>query len=437
MTRLSLLAAGALVLISPQIAWAGCEARLAKAANAVGLMPAEVDYRVNDQLNEYYSEAEALVGSDEAACLALVVRMEDLIRRNGGRIADEAPPSGRASAGVGAQAEPSPAAGVISVSSPTPFSQTLPSRLASVPAQQRAEVAALSDYINTARGLGMRVIQQATTSAPTDANVIIRAANEAIEAAEGAQQVLINERGDQLHAELEDAFRSFEEARDSLQNRINQSGSATAAERANLRRATGQLASVRARLNRWLLDRLGEGRAPGYAAAFLALEARQQQEERTLTAQCDARFEAAHAQLAQNYLGGDRHSNALDQAIAACQSISIPVRKRHQSEMDELEAHFAITDGGQPSRSRRPRAQAEEDYLAPLVRRDEDYIAPLVRNDSGSDDDYIAPLVREDGRSPEDYIAPLVRDDALPPEDYIAPLVRPAAEAGDPGARAS
>lgn len=413
---------GALALLAPQTAAADCGTRLAQAAQAVGLLSDSVDHRVHDRLHDHYAEAESLVGADERRCLGVVQRMEDLIRSNGGRIGNGRSTSDArpAASGVGSR---SSGPSVMTINAPTPFSRTLSSRTASLSAQTRAEVVALSEYIEVLRQVGAELASR--SSVPTeDANRAVQATNLAIEASEAVQEILINAEGDQLHAQLEDAFRTFDESQSQWRTQLERSGApVTAAQRSQMTRALSQLNEVRGRLDRWLLETLGEGRAPGYAAAFLALEARHQREEGRVTAQCDALAEAAQAQMARDYLAGKRDSTALAEAIAQCQAISVPLREEQQREMDELEARFEIIEVGRTRRTgRRARTPEPED----------DFLAPLVREDSAADDDFLAPLVREEGPGDDDFLAPLTPREGAPDDDFLAPLVPPASEPSQP-----
>lgn len=431
-------ALGVLAFLAPQVASAQCEQRLERAVAAIGTLPDGVDGRVHDQIVDLHDAA----GGNDGRCVeAGVARMEEVLRRNGTRIEGDV-----ASAGAGAATSGASGAGytpgLIQVTPPTPFALRLPTLLAALAPQRRAEVEAISEYVGAVRGLGVRMAQTAAPSSPAQANEIAQTANTTIEAAESFQEVLVNQRGDQLHAQLEDAFRNFEEAQQTWEDHLNRLGSENSVERLRLIQARSRLRSVHDRMNKWLLDELGEGRAPGYAAAFAALEARHQQENRAIDAQCDARNETAQVQLARDYLAGDRNSTAITDAISDCEAISIPVRRRQLKEWDELEIRFAVTPGVVE--------EVTEDESRPRTRTRRAPPQPTAPSPSEPADDLLAPLVPSGQKAPaattepaDDLLAPLTPSGgdktpaAEPADDLLAPLTpssgdkAPAAEPTD------
>lgn len=355
MPRTLLTAAFSALLLTPGVAAAQCEARLARAAEAVGHLPDAVDAEVHDRLNELYHEAEGLVGADEAGCLAAVERMEAMIRANGVRISGAGAPTIAAPAPTTAtRASVAPTPGV---TPPAAFASALPARLAALSAERRAEVSALSDYVEAVRSLGGPLAQQAAPSAPAEAARTAEAASDAIESAEAVQAVLINQEGDRLHAELEDAVRRLDAADAALDQATSNALKVLPEEdavvdaamakhrqaRERYERARANLDGVRRRLDQWLEEQWDEDYLPGYAAAFRALEAKHQQESRDLDARCDAAMRAGQIGVAQAYASGDRNSNALGDSIAQCRAISEPIRRRQQQEADALEARYART----------------------------------------------------------------------------------------------
>ncbi len=342
-----------LALAAPGMAAAQCHPRLEKAAEAVSALPSSVDSRVPDQLNELYAEAEALAGSDEAACLAVVQRMERIIAANGGRTS--AP-----GAANGAQG-----AFIPRIMPPTAFSRTLPSRMAGLPADRAADVRALGEMVQATREAGALTIQHMASAEPEAAAQVAAAADQMIQAVETVQEVLINlpadveeaagyletsdvavnEASDRMHAELEDGLRAMEEAEAdfdrSFDNAADQTNAAyeegyrrRVAANERWKRARDETKRVQDRLNRWL-DNVNE-----YSRALRRLQRAHQDEIRRLEVQCDARGGAARTQTARDAAAGNRNSTALADAIRDCQALSVPVRQRQERELEELRVRF-------------------------------------------------------------------------------------------------
>jgi hypothetical protein len=349
----TLAAVGVLVLVAPSVAAAQCQARLDQAAAAASALPASVDYRVPDQLSELHAEAEALLGSDEAGCLAVVQRMEQIIAANGGR--------GRAPGGAsGAQG----GASLPQVMPPTPFSRAIPNRTASLPAERAADVRALSEMVQATREIGTLTILRVAPTAPDAASDLAQSADQVIRAVEVVQDVLVNlpddveeaaghienqpvlvnETLDRMHAELEDGLRAMEEAEADFNEALDypaqlgmtdeEASRAIHAANERWKRAREQTVRVQKRLSDWLAN------VNEYIRAGRQLETRHREELRQLEAQCDARNSSARTQLAQEYASGNRNSNAVADAIQDCVAVDRPVRQRHQREWEDLKLRF-------------------------------------------------------------------------------------------------
>jgi len=357
-------ALGVIAFLAPQVASAQCEQRLERAVAAIGTLSDSVDRRVHDQLIDLHDEA----GGNEGRCVeAGVARMEDLLRRNGAQIEGDVGPAatgrsgggGASTSGGGGGSRPS----LVQVTPPTPFSRTVEQGIAALPAAQQAEARDVGRYVENIRGFGVQISGDLAAQAPAQANAVALTTNTAIVAAEALQKTLMQPSHiEMLYDQLVDSVRDAQQADRALsaayQAVLRERSSSTSLDRLEAALAhslamQAKLDQLEGRAAQGKYDALAEGRPEGYAAALAALEAKHQQENRALDAQCDARNQMAQQELAKDYLSGNRESNAIGAAIADCQAISFPVWQRQKQEADALEARFAALDDLAPPRPRR------------------------------------------------------------------------------------
>jgi len=394
-------ALGVIAFLAPQIASAQCEKRLTEAAQAVGTLPNGTDYRVHDTLNEFYHEAEGLMGSDEGGCLSAVQRMEDLIRRNGG-VAAGAP--GRSVGGSGGGQETSSILassaqgggggagsgggtatasagrgdarpGFVPIRPPSPFSAGMEERLAGLTAARRSQMRSLSDYVAAIRLRGEIVVDGA--SEPSDAvNEVARATNRAIEQVEQSQESMLTDRANALIQEnlqrIAEAEREYDDAMNSeviegvlteamIQDRID-------AANQKYMDAKKNIEFVQERLREIENANHDEGMAPGFSAAFRALEARHKQELQPLEAQWDQLNDEYQRLLAVDAINGTKRAEPLRVELSALTEKMTKVRERQDKELDDLYRQYStmVIDLTQPDG--RPAQEDGQSAVDPRVR---------------------------------------------------------------------
>jgi len=324
-------------------------------------------------------EGMTLAAVDEAACMTKLTELEELIRRRqsgsgqgGGSspAATAAVPSG-GGAGSGARRGSLPA-----ITPPTPFSRVLPARTAALPPERRQEVDALSALVAAVRGFGVPAAQRAAAmeaaAAPaTDgassspAGDIAEATNANIAAAEALQEILINEPGDVISAELEDRYRDFEEA-DRAYDEVTRrgwdgemsDGQLAAYERdmreahSRLHEAREALNDVRRRQERWMTGD-EDGFLPGYRAAERALSDKQSAETRALVVQCAEMQQQALQKYTEDLKRGNAASTAISDGMTSCDAATVPLQQRHLREWNDMVARHTPPANDAGTRRRR------------------------------------------------------------------------------------
>ena len=394
-------AVGVIAFLAPQIASAQCEKRLTEAAQAVGTLPNGTDYRVHDTLNEFYHEAEGLMGSDEAGCLSAVQRMEDLIRRNGG-VAAGAP--GRSGGGSGGRQETGSILsssgqgggggagsgggtatasagrgdarpGFVPIRPPSPFSAGMEERLAGLRAARRSQMRSLSDYVAAIRLRGEIVVDGA--SEPSDAvNEVARATNRAIEQVEQSQESMLTDRANALIQEnlqrIAEAEREYDDAMNSevIEGVLTEDMIFDRLEAANQKYmdAKNNIKFVQERLREIENANHDEGMAPGFSAAFRALEARHKQELQPLEAQWDQLNDEYQRLLAVDAINGTKRAEPLRVELSALTEKMTKVRERQDKELDDLYRQYStmVIDLTQPDG--RPAQDNGQSAVDPRVR---------------------------------------------------------------------
>lgn len=373
-------ALGVIAFLAPQVALAQCEQRLERAVAAIGTLSDSVDRRVHDQLIDLHDEA----GGNDGPCVeAGVARMEEVLRRNGAQIegdggrAATGQSRGGASAGSAGAAASRPS--LVQVTPPTPFSRTAQDRMAGLPAAQQAEARDVARYVENIRGFGVQISGELAAQAPAQANEVALTTNTAIAAAEALQQTLMQPSHiEMLYDQLADSIRDVQQADAALsaayQAVLRDRSSSTSLDRLEAALAHSQsmqakLDQLEGRATEGKYEALAEGRPEGYEAAFRALEAKHQSENRSLDVRCEGFQRAAEQKFVEDLQSGRvvGQQNELGFGLAQCQAISFPVWEQQQREWDELEARFATPDDLAPPRPRRnpPRSAPPRPQAAP------------------------------------------------------------------------
>lgn len=186
---------------------AQCAARLERANHNARDMPENTPYQVHDELSDQSLLAEEVKDSNPAECLKAVARMEALMRRHGKGIVETS--GAPAATGVAARPETLDA-----LFPPTPLSRRLAQMRISTGGQTRADALALNEYANASRALGFAIYSGTIESNAAAAAEAVSVTDRSVAAAEATQEtmIMINQEGDVLHAQLEDAFRELEAA---------------------------------------------------------------------------------------------------------------------------------------------------------------------------------------------------------------------------------
>jgi len=368
-------ALGVIAFLAPQMASAQCEKRLTEAAQAVGTLPNGTDYRVHDTLNEFYHEAEGLMGSDEAGCLSAVQRMEDLIRRNGGVAGEKGGVSPLQVAEKGSNGDEMASAdvggarpGFIPIN-PVAASD-MDARIGGLSPERQREARAADTYARATHALGSSIVNSA--AAPSEnVNRIATATNHAVEMAEAARDAMLAERN-RFSIMVQNLISRLADERQTFELALNSAGlQAALPPTAEARIAPAKAAYAEAAQGTDILIRraeeietanLAEGMAPGFAEAYRAL-ARRHRDEMDLHEQP---WEVAK----DNYFIAVASMNQGRADAARAELLSVEgrvtvVRQRQLKEVDDLYRQYStmVIDLTQPdgrpaqeSRPRRPRA---------------------------------------------------------------------------------
>lgn len=377
LTRLMLaLVASAL----PTLAHAGsaCSPRLEGVREAVSNLPASTDFRVHDQLSVEFDQALEREDSDPADCVARVERMEAVLRRHG--------------------ASPTPAGG------PAP-AVAVPSRAPprATPTMAGArDVRALDAYIAATKKTQVQLVAYfggRSMPLPPAVQEFQAAADESVSLAQEVRdqvvviepEVIVNDRMDQLHAQLEDAFMALEDAalkaerfykmmEDSYEGSDAEFQQALAGNDSASNERRAALVEID-RLRDLIALELDTGdyshRLPGYKEASLKLSRRQRAEMWVIDQACEEAERLAHGKLAVDFSKGLRASAALTEGIQSCAAKRTPLAERHEREIADLERRYTRTVPKQAAKPQKitpvsapptSQAAADEDLLAPLVR---------------------------------------------------------------------
>ncbi|MDH4744289.1 hypothetical protein OMP43_09705 [Sphingomonas sp. CBMAI 2297] len=408
-----------LAAFSAADARAQCRDRLDRANDNARDMPAGTPYQVHDALSDNSLMAEEVVTSNPAECLKLVTQMEALMRRHGKAIVEE---SGAPAAGAAARPRT-----LEELFPPTPRSQRLAQMRVSTGGQTRADALALNEYANASRALGFAVYSRTIETNPAAAAEAVSVTDRSVAAAEATQEtmIMINQEGDMLHAQLEDAFRELEaaqRAQDRFAQKYGELATSLGKEPGSnplkrLEAAKRNLKNATDRLNKWIERNLEEGFAPGYLGAMRVLEARYKPKFEKIEEQCEKMRQAAFDKFAQAALTGKK-TTALEDAGKACSQMERPLKEQSQREEDEIHKKYKLPEA------------SDDDLLAPLTvePKGAGKEAAPAKAPEASDDDLLAPLTVEPkgaGKEAAPAKAPEASD-----ADLLAPLTRPSGKPG-------
>ncbi|OSZ70313.1 hypothetical protein CAP40_05730 [Sphingomonas sp. IBVSS2] len=399
-----------LAVLTAVDARAQCAARLERANHNARDMPENTPSEVHDQLSDQSLLADETKDSNPAECLKAVVRMEALMRRHGKAIVEE---SGMPAAVAAARPRT-----LDELFPPTPLSRRLAQMRVPTGGQTRADALALNEYANASRALGFAIYSGTIESNAAAAAEAVSVTDRAVAAAEATQEtmIMINQEGDMLHAQLEDAFRELETAQ-RAQDRFAQkygelaplSQDPVANPLKRLEAAKRNLKNATDRLNKWIERNLEEGFAPGYLGAMRVLEARYKPKFEKIEEQCEKMRQAAFDKFAQAALTGKK-TTALEDAGKACSQMEKPLKEQSQREEDEIHKKYKLPE------------KPDDDLLAPLTPEPKGAgkEAAPAKAPEASDDDLLAPLTPEPkgaGKEAAPAKAPEASDD-----DLLAPL---------------
>ncbi|MBQ1498508.1 MAG: hypothetical protein IIZ38_09350 [Sphingomonas sp.] len=333
-----------LAAFSAADARAQCRDRLDRANDNARDMPAGTPYQVHDALSDNSLMAEEVVTSNPAECLKLVTQMEALMRRHGKAIVEE---SGAPAASAAARPRT-----LEELFPPTPRSQRLAQMRVSTGGQTRADALALNEYANASRALGFAVYGAAIETNPAAAAEAVSVTDRSVAAAEATQEtmIMINQEGDMLHAQLEDAFRELEAAQ-RAQDRFAQEYAQLAPLSKDLAKnplrrleaAKRNLKNATDRLNKWIERNLEEGFAPGYLGAMRVLEARYKPRFEQIERQCEKMRQDAFQKFAQATIQGKK-TTAVEDAGKACSQLERPLKEQSQREEDEIHKKYRLPE---------------------------------------------------------------------------------------------
>ncbi|NIJ18509.1 hypothetical protein FHS95_000178 [Sphingomonas naasensis] len=352
--------AAALHIGSALAAAADCTAALQQTADEVSALPGATPSEVTDRLQTDYDEASALADSDPAACMAVVRRMNEVVRRY--RTPGSA--GGRGTAGPTAPApnrasdRPNPG--------PAPRVERAARDEAAGSRRERLERAAVQD-VEDARAvaaygeafkayrLAVHAVAENMDPQPAAVAAVDKAVEDVVVIIDQMEDdVLVNDDVDALHAKLEDAFRRLDarcralerekqrwrlatarkKAQQAKDDRLEREGNflaplaPTAIERrfeeakqrylraeAELSRAEFAAKQVRNKIDpllHWYQP--FRDMKPGYKQAYKAAYARHQDEQEALDAKCNGSSLGACAQLIRTT--NDRQRRELDTIFA-------------------------------------------------------------------------------------------------------------------------
>ncbi|MEN2711488.1 hypothetical protein ACQKOH_03965 [Sphingomonas sp. NPDC092331] len=333
-----------LAAFSAADARAQCRDRLDRANHNARDMPAGTPYQVHDALSDNSLMAEEVVTSNPAECLKLVTQMEALMRRHGKAIVEESgAPAASAAARPRTLEELFPS---------TPRSQRLAQMRVSTGGQTRADALALNEYANASRALGFAVYGAAIETNPAAAAEAVSVTDRSVAAAEATQEtmIMINQEGDVLHAQLEDAFRELAAAQRAQDRFVQEYGELAALSKdaatnplKRLEAAKRNLKNATDRLNKWIERNLEEGFAPGYLGAMRVLEARYKPRFEQIERQCEKMRQDAFQKFAQAAIQGKK-TTAVEDAGKACSQLERPLKEQSQREEDELHKKYRLPE---------------------------------------------------------------------------------------------
>lgn len=318
-------------------ALADCGKRLDMAAEAASALPNNVGWQVTDSLSDQYEAALEVAETNPSQCLAMVAEMEATIQRYSGAM--------RSGSDVGASANSD--LSVESLFPPSPKSARLAELARSASPAAVEDANALAEYRDAAIARGFALAQQANRFGPAAQQAVVQAAMEEIAAAESAQEIiLVNDEGDQLHAQLEDALRELDDAKEAV-DRLNArydglTGLDAETQQAvrRLNRAHARLQTVRNRLDQWLDEQIA-GMRPGFERAADQLLQSYKPQFDAAEKKCDVIMQQALASVA-----AASSNSGFGQALAACRAVRQPVWDSYHSAHGALEAEYAL----EPSR---------------------------------------------------------------------------------------
>ncbi|WP_342250237.1 hypothetical protein [Sphingomonas sp. OTU376] len=193
-----------------------CAAALQQAADDISALPSSTPSEVNDQLQLDYDAAQA--ATSPAACMAIVLRMNEVVRRY--RVTGSA--DGAGGAGLGARrsgqgsdraaATPAPSAGQIARED---VEERRRERLERATQDQNEDVSAVAAYGEAfaAYRLAIHAVAKTVQPQPELGSVDKPIAEIGVIIERMENDIIVNDNVDALHARLEDAFRRIDELR--------------------------------------------------------------------------------------------------------------------------------------------------------------------------------------------------------------------------------
>lgn len=191
-----------------------CGPALQQTAERVSTLPGATPSEVNDQLQVDYDEASSLVDSNPAACLAIVRKMNDVLRRYGaqgsaggiGNAGSRGPGPGASQSEDAANTDPAPSAEQIAKEEAEERRRERLERAAHDQAEDARAVAAYGAAFKAYR-VSMHAVAATTQPKPAGLGAVDKPIEEIAVIVERMENdILVNDNVDALHAKLEDAF---------------------------------------------------------------------------------------------------------------------------------------------------------------------------------------------------------------------------------------
>ncbi len=188
-----------------------CAAALQQTADDISALPSSTPSEVNDQLQLDYDAAQAATGP--AACMAIVQRMNDIVRRYRVEGSSGGSGGGAPRSGQGADRAAATSAPTAEQIARDDAEARRRERLERATHDQNEDVGAIAAYGEafTAYRLAMHAVAEAVQPHPALGGVDAPVAEILVRIARMEDDVIVNDNVDVLHAKLEDAFRRIDD----------------------------------------------------------------------------------------------------------------------------------------------------------------------------------------------------------------------------------